>query len=703
MGVGHDGRVLLRCHAGCTFDSICAALGIEKKDLFEAGEPRQPSQVYPSDNAAVAAVLRMVQAARGRGWRLVSSSPYLGATGIEVMRVLRFEAPDGSEKTFRPIHPLDRGWALGDPPGPLPLYHLPEIAPASRVYVCEGEKATDAAVRLGLTATTNAHGASASRRTDWSPLASKEVVLLPDHDEPGEKWAREITDILLPMGSTVRIVKLPDLPERGDIVEFRKVRRAAGIGDDEIRREIGTLVQRATPSSATREETVNGRQQPRSELIVIRLSDVEPEEVRWLWDPYLPLGKITILEGDPGVGKTWLALNLAAIVTRGHPFPSATDGVPRERREPANVVYMTAEDGLADTLRPRLDRAGADASRVFAITAVCSTDPETGKQSEEPFTFDNLKELERVLMERAPSLVVVDPLQAYLGAGIDAHRANETRPVLAACARLAERHGCAFLLIRHLGKAPSGRAIYRGLGSIDFAAAARSVLLVGKDPNNPERRAVVHVKSSLAPMGPSIGFKLEQGELSWTGRSNLTAGDLLACDPSPQEKSALEEACDFLKKELAKGSRPFREVKEAAEDASVSLGTLKRAKKKLGVTPTKVGRPGEPSHWEWAFPPKESSGDPEWDQRNSEGDQEDHVDPDDPLRESLIPFGSNGSPKPREADPGRSGDCGGFSPASSLERDPYAALEREAIKAESVQDRRESSGKLRDAGIAGDH
>ncbi len=420
-----------------------------------------------------------------------------------------------------------------------------------------------------------------------------------------------------------------------------------------------------------------GRAHSGAQPVVVRLSDVEPEEVRWLWEPYIPLGKLTIAEGDPGVGKTWFALQLASIVTRGHPLPSVMDGLPRGQREPANVVYLTAEDGLGDTLRPRLDGAGADPSRVFALRGIRSRDPKTDKEREDPFTLDNLEALEHVLKKHAPALVVVDPVQGFLGAGVDAHRANETRPILAACARLAERYGCAFVLIRHLGKTPSARAIYRGLGSIDFAAAARSVLLVGKDPSNPEHvRAIAHVKSSLAPAGSSIGFELRQGEFLWTGRSDLTAGDLLAADPLPGDGSAVDAACEFLRTELVGGPRPSREMDSVAEREGIKRSTLKRARKKLGVIAQKVGRPGQGGCWEWALPS-------EGDHRIREEDQENHDGPDGPLRASMILFGSNEGPKPMEGDPGRLGNWGDPSLDSSPEGDPHASLEREALKVES--------------------
>ena len=227
--------------------------------------------------------------------------------------------------------------------------------------------------------------------------------------------------------------------------------------------------------------------------LIVRLGEVEPEKVAWLWEPYIPLGKLTILEGDPGIGKTWLSLKIAAIISRGDTFPGA-EGIPRMQREPANVVYLSAEDGLADTLRPRLDKAGADANRIYALTGWEEVDPETGRRKNGSISLAALDVIETALMQIKPNLVVVDPIQAYLGAGVDMHRANEVRPVLAGLAALAEKHKFAALCIRHLGKSGQDRVIYRGLGSIDFAAAARSILLVGQHPDDERRRVLAQQK-----------------------------------------------------------------------------------------------------------------------------------------------------------------------------------------------------------------
>lgn len=300
---------------------------------------------------------------------------------------------------------------------------------------------------------------------------------------------------------------------------------------------------------------------------LVSLDRIPPQAVSWLWAPYLPLGKLTLLEGDPGVGKTWLALTLAAHVSRGLPFP----GEPKEPPT-ANVLYLSAEDDLADTLRPRLEAAGGDPHRVHVLTGWTAP----GQAGEAAMvTLADGDVLAQALRQVQPALLVVDPLQAYLGAGVDMYRANATRPVLAALAALAARHRCAVLCLRHLRKQHTS-ALYRGLGSIDFAAAARSILLASADPQRPEHYVLVHVKSSLAPPGPALGYVLRAGCLEWTGPRELTADALCG-------RGAVAEAVAFLREALAAGPRPAQALLAEARQAGISVAALRRAKKAAGV------------------------------------------------------------------------------------------------------------------------
>lgn len=317
-----------------------------------------------------------------------------------------------------------------------------------------------------------------------------------------------------------------------------------------------------------------GKRSQASTLKVRRMADVAPEAVTWLWHPYIPFGKLTLLEGDPGVGKSWVALAIATAVSLGKGLPGGDLG------DPANVVIASAEDGLGDTIRPRLDAMGADVSRIHAIDG--------------PLTLDDagFLALESAIVTVRPRLLVLDPLVAYMGGGLDIHRANEVRHVMARLARLAEKYGVAILAVRHLTKGGMSKPIYRGLGSIDFTAACRSVLLAGYASETPEERGIVQIKSNLAHEGVAIGYALRNGGFYWTGESTLTAADILAADDG-SGSTKVEEATAFLQAVLAAGPMPAEQVWGDAHDAGLKDRTVNRAKAKMGVVTHRQGSTGK--------------------------------------------------------------------------------------------------------------
>ncbi|MGI8926878.1 MAG: bifunctional DNA primase/polymerase, partial [Tepidiformaceae bacterium] len=353
--------------------------------------------------------------------------------------------------------------------------------------------------------------------------------------------------------------------------EVRKVARSVG------RYEPGAPA--ATRSKADIAPTVR----------VVCLADVEPEPVTWLWEPYVPRGKLTIEEGDPGVGKSHVTLAITTHVSLGHGLP----GVPWTA--PANVLLLGAEDGLGDTVRPRLDRMGADVSRITAIEGPLCFGGEEGEAG--------LEFVEAEIRRSSPALVVLDPLVFYLGGAVDLHRANEVRAVTARLALLAEKYRCAILAVRHLTKGGRDKAIYRGIGSIDLTAAARSVLLVGCDPDDPAKRAIAQTKCNLAPFGPPVGYSLADGLFTWT-TTDLTAGRMLAAEGDGGDGAAKGEAEGFLREALAGGARPAAEVKREALACGIAGRTLDRAKAALGVTSRHSGVPGKSGGgtWDWRLP-----------------------------------------------------------------------------------------------------
>lgn len=230
-----------------------------------------------------------------------------------------------------------------------------------------------------------------------------------------------------------------------------------------------------------------------AKLKILNMDEIPATEVEWLWYPYIPYGKITIVHGDPGDGKTMMILQLASILSRGDKLPCDDT-----EREPIKIIYQTAEDGLSDTIKPRLLAGNADCTQIKVID-----------ESEAALSMLD-ERVEQAIIETGAKVIILDPVQAYIGAQIDMNRANEVRNVLSQLGRVAEKHVCAVILVGHLNKVQGGKANYRGLGSIDFQATARSVLIVGKLKENKEVRVVAHEKSSLAPEGKPIAFELNK-------------------------------------------------------------------------------------------------------------------------------------------------------------------------------------------------
>ena len=294
-------------------------------------------------------------------------------------------------------------------------------------------------------------------------------------------------------------------------------------------------------------------------------SSVTQRKVEWLWYPYIPYGKLTILQGDPGEGKSTFMLNIAALLTKGKEMP---DGF--RVAEPQRVVYQTAEDNLADTVKPRLVAAGADCSRIAYIV-----------DEDSPLTLEDAR-IEKVIQQTNARLFILDPLQAYLSQDSDMFSPGKMRQQLRRLADIAAKHKCAIVVIGHMNKASGEKNLYRGLGSIDIAAIARSVLMISRDKNDPSIRYMFPVKSSLAPEGETIAFSFDQKTgLRWIGQCQVDKAQLADCDID-NSKEAL--ARRIVLEMLCEQDTHSTDILNKLKLMGISERTIHTAKKELGVT-----------------------------------------------------------------------------------------------------------------------
>lgn len=622
---GDDGRALLNCRAGCTTKAVCEAIGLSLADLFatDAGRlgerngrsprsqrlststgtrPRHSNGIsvdvdgkkggrtFPAANEAVADLERR-HGPRSASW------VYHCAKGELVGMVLRWDSTDG-KKSILPVSRLadGSGWIIGGMPELRPLYGLPALLatkPGERVYVTEGEKAADAARAVGLVATTSPHGSKSAGKADWSHLAGRDVVIMPDNDKPGEQYAQDVARLARAAGAkSVRVARLIELwagmPVGGDMADLLEHRGGDAAEMATLGNEVATLADAATPVKPA-PMPIDGAP------VLQRMSDIERREVCWLWDKRIPRKRISLLVGRPGEGKSMVTMDLVSRVTTGRDWP---DGSPCTQ---GSVVLVAGEDDPHDTIRPRLDAHGADVTRVHLLQSVIRIG-RGGAAIESAFTLADLTALESALAQITDcAMVIIDPIGSFIGGGVDAHRDNEVRAVLAPLAALAQRSGAAILLVAHQRKGAASHADDLVLGSRAFTGIARSVLHLMIDPDDNGRRLLLPGKMNLSSPAAGLAFRISGNPARVEYEPDpvaMTANDALAAQAGRAggRRTERDDAAEWLRDYLSDGPRLARDVLAEAKAAGLAKRTIERAKLVVGVRARKETFSGG---WVW--------------------------------------------------------------------------------------------------------
>lgn len=510
---------------------------------------------------------------------------------------IRCKRPDTGDKWIRPMHWDGHAYTLSMPtfPNGTPLYGLQRLTtePEAVVFIVEGESCADALAKLGVVAVTSGSSSSAGK-ADWSPLQDHPCIVWPDHDEPGMSYATSVLQHV-PHARLIDPEVVDALPPKGDVVDWLALHPDATAAD------VLALDTIAPPT-------------PSDDMARVRLVDastLKPEPIRWLWPGWLAHGKLHILAGSPGTGKTTIAMTWAANVSAGTPFPTGW--------KPAHghVLVWSGEDDPRDTLIPRLLAAGADLKHVHFIEGV---DDDGHSRPFDPAT-DVLELGAQAAKLPNVAMIVVDPIVSAVRG--DSHKNAEVRQSLAPLVDLASRLDAVLVGITHFSKGTGGRdPLERVTGSLAFGALARLVFGTCKqecEDGEPQPMTLARAKSNIGPDGGGFAYTFEQTELAgypgitasrivWGEAVEGSARDLLAV-PDPDDQG--DDAGAFLRDLLDKGPMPAKEVYREADNAGFSRDQMKRAKGRIGVETTKEGGGfgGKGAQWMWSLSPTRERGD----------------------------------------------------------------------------------------------
>lgn len=528
LSVSEDnGKVLVKCHAGCSQDAVLSALkdrGLWKPSSKPTTPPKSIEYIYDDLN------------------------------GCAALKVIRKDLPEGGKVIFQ-NHFQEGTWATGGFKGELRPYRWKEWKDAKEVFLCEGEKCANVLWEKGICGTTTPGGAAGWKSLFAQSFERKCVTILPDHDGPGMKYARSALADIVKVAESVKIVELPGLAEKQDVFDWF----AMGHSATDLLAEVAKQGESAPI--------------PKRQLKCERLSNVEAKKMDWIWLNRIPKGTVTNVEGNGGEGKSMIMADICSRLSNGTRLPDdETD------RPPHKILLLSAEDDPGAVLRPRFDAHGANLENILFDDQAMILNAEG---------LDALRSaIERHLID----LIVIDPIVSFLGQKLDMNSGNDVRSVLQPLIQMGRDLGCTFVIVRHFNKGKEGAANQRGAGSVDFRNAARATLQVikGEDRNwlaMDKTNYGVKAKSVAFTIEQVNGV----GKIAWGEISDKTADQLHGeSHAAVVGQSALDEAIEFLENELKDGPRPAGEVSRNARDLGIKDATLRRAKEKAGVKTEKI-------------------------------------------------------------------------------------------------------------------
>jgi hypothetical protein len=599
---GADGRALLHCFAGCEVKEILAAVGMKLPDLFRASATSKyksndkPSggKTYPTWEAAMNALDNHCGQRSGT-WQ------YRDAGGKVVAVVGRWPTRlrDGTEcKTYRPVSLHNDGWRIKDPPGLWPLYPLPEITAAkeSLTVVVEGEKCADAAASIGLLATTSAHGAQSADKTDWTPLAGRNVLIFPDNDPAGMAYARAVALILFKLSPPARVVKIVDLPGLGDgedIFDFIAARNKAGKKASEIRQEILDLAENTKPKSqlaaligsikqyATDEIVIGSKDGPPPDVRAASMADVMKriDGIKYLVPKYIPFGMLSMIVAEPGRGKSSFALWLTRTVITGGDWFSGAKGPAK----PGFVLWCDTEGSAAMNV-DRIKNWGLPAEGIkvpfedeplLPINLHCE---------------EHLARIEAVIVKYRIQLVVIDSLRGAHGGD---ENNSQVAQVLQRLAVIAERTNAAIVIVHHTKKLMLEEDICANSsrGSNAILAMVRAQLGIDKPDAKSDWCRLQMLKENLGLKPRPIGFRISSKGLEFG-----------PAPKRPHKETEKDRAEEWLKAHMEPG-RWYKaaDLEDEAKQDGISDAALRRARNDLGIVKPHCLRKTKDG-WEWRLP-----------------------------------------------------------------------------------------------------